>query len=391
MIRLLLVDDEPCLREALGRALRARRADCEVACAGGGAEALRMLDQNPADIVVTDMGMPGMDGAELLRRVAAEHPAITRVILSGLSDVQRAYEAAHRVIGKPCGTAVLHALVARSSAMLQLVPDPALRATLSAIPLPVETSELRCEIAIAASGGECSTHRVAALIERDPALAATVLLLAGTRAADPDGSPIDVAQGIRAAGMVLLDAVVLHHGLLQPHVTPTFQAPADSATSRRHGLQVAALAQTILGGEQADAAFVAGLLHDAGKRFLSRHYGIRYGRVVESVSSGTPAHEAERTVLGTTHAEAAGYLFGISGVPDDIVQAIIHHHAPIPPRSGRLDLTGAVHVANALVHATAGGRAALDRRLAPGYLEAVGAADRLDQWLATAAAHGAAA
>jgi HD-like signal output (HDOD) protein len=349
-----------------------------------------MLDQNPADIVVTDMGMPGMDGAELLRRVAAEHPATIRVILSGCSDVQRAYEAAHQVIGKPCGTAVLYALVARSSAMLQLVPDLALRATLSTIRVPVETSELRFEIAFAAAGGESSTHRVAALIERDPPLAATVLLLAGTKTTGHDGGPIDVAQGIRAVGMELLDAVVLHHGLLEPHAPPTFQAPVDTATSRRHSLRVAALARTILGGAQADAGFVAGLLHDAGKLFLSRHYGIRYAGVVELVSSGTPAHEAERTLLGTTHAEAAGYLFGISGVPDGIVQAIIHHHAPPLPPSGTLDLTGAVHVANALVHGAAGGRVALDRRLAPGYLTAVGAADRLEQWRASAA-HGVAA
>ena len=75
MSRILLVDDEPFLLEALEMLLRRERPDWAVRLAPGSAEALDALAAEPADVIVSDLGMPGMDGAALLEQVSRAHPA----------------------------------------------------------------------------------------------------------------------------------------------------------------------------------------------------------------------------------------------------------------------------------------------------------------------------
>jgi two-component system response regulator MprA len=66
-MRILVVDDEPAVREAVERALRLEGYD--VVLAGDGGEALETLDERPADAVVLDLLMPRVDGLELCRRM----------------------------------------------------------------------------------------------------------------------------------------------------------------------------------------------------------------------------------------------------------------------------------------------------------------------------------
>jgi CheY-like chemotaxis protein len=71
MKRVLFVDDEPMILQGIQHSLRSMRAEWEVEFASGGAEALEMMERAPFDVVITDMRMPGMDGAQLLELVKA--------------------------------------------------------------------------------------------------------------------------------------------------------------------------------------------------------------------------------------------------------------------------------------------------------------------------------
>jgi len=83
MKRILFVDDEPNILAGLKRQLRSQRKEWEMAFAESGEAALDMLSETPFDVVVSDMRMPGMDGAELLNRVKERYPETVRIILSG--------------------------------------------------------------------------------------------------------------------------------------------------------------------------------------------------------------------------------------------------------------------------------------------------------------------
>ena len=100
---LLVVDDEPYILSAIGRSLRRERL--RVLTAGSGSEALELLARQRVDAVLSDYKMPGMDGAEFLRRARSVAPGARRILLTGwTADVgpalQRDLELA-AVIPKP--------------------------------------------------------------------------------------------------------------------------------------------------------------------------------------------------------------------------------------------------------------------------------------------------
>ena len=100
----LFVDDEEGVLAALRRSLR--REPYIMACATSGPQALDLLKQQDFQVIVTDMGMPDMDGLSLLNTVSIRHPDILRLVLSASSDAIRILDAInkgriHQYILKP--------------------------------------------------------------------------------------------------------------------------------------------------------------------------------------------------------------------------------------------------------------------------------------------------
>jgi DNA-binding NtrC family response regulator len=90
MARVLVVDDEPGVRESLRMLLR---DECEVALAGSVDEALAGLRENPPDLVLLDLVMPGRSGFELLSELGARPGGPAVVVLTGTTAVATAVEA----------------------------------------------------------------------------------------------------------------------------------------------------------------------------------------------------------------------------------------------------------------------------------------------------------
>jgi CheY-like chemotaxis protein len=112
--RIVIVDDELCVLSGLRRQLHARRGEWELLYADGGERALEALAAGPADVLVTDVRMPGMDGAQLLLRAAAAHPRLARLVLSGQAEPERQLAArisSHRYLVKPCPAEPLEAAI----------------------------------------------------------------------------------------------------------------------------------------------------------------------------------------------------------------------------------------------------------------------------------------
>jgi response regulator RpfG family c-di-GMP phosphodiesterase len=101
---LLLVDDESGVLNALRRLFRGQ--GYTVLLASSGAEGLQVLAQQPVDLVLSDMRMPEMDGAQFLAEVRQRHPQAVRLLLTGYADIGSTIAAInqgeiHRYIAKP--------------------------------------------------------------------------------------------------------------------------------------------------------------------------------------------------------------------------------------------------------------------------------------------------
>lgn len=89
--RVLLVDDEANVLKALGRTLR--QESVEILTAPSAEEALGIMRGQPVDLLISDMRMPGMSGADLLAQVAKEWPHTRRVLLTGYADLESTIKA----------------------------------------------------------------------------------------------------------------------------------------------------------------------------------------------------------------------------------------------------------------------------------------------------------
>lgn len=86
--RVLLADDEPSLRRAYARILR--DAGFSVETASDGNEALQLLEKTKFDVVVSDIGMPGIDGIDVLRRVRQHDLDVPVILVTGQPTVESA-------------------------------------------------------------------------------------------------------------------------------------------------------------------------------------------------------------------------------------------------------------------------------------------------------------
>ena len=111
-----MVDDDESLRWVTQ--VQLQQAGYEVAAAGSGAEALEALASAPADLVITDLRMPGMSGLDLLRRVRAEYPEAIVILVTAFGTVETAVEAmkagAYDYITKPVNMDELKLVVGRA-------------------------------------------------------------------------------------------------------------------------------------------------------------------------------------------------------------------------------------------------------------------------------------
>src|SRR5712672_1130095 len=89
--RVLVVDDEQSHSKVLAATLQ--REGYEVQVASDGEEALLALDRDGADVVVTDLVMPKMDGLSLLRKVVTRHPDIPVIVITANGRIDKAVEA----------------------------------------------------------------------------------------------------------------------------------------------------------------------------------------------------------------------------------------------------------------------------------------------------------
>lgn len=389
MKRVLFVDDEPNILEGLRRMLHDHRGEWDMHFATSGAEALEILAQTPCDVVVSDMRMPGMSGAELLTEVMRRQPGAVRIILSGHSDrelILKTVGPAHQYLSKPCDAETLRVTVARACALRDMLRDEALRtltAQMTTLPsLPALYVELMEEI----QSDDPSIQRVGEIIAKDLGMTAKILQLVNSAFF---GLPRRITNPAQAASLLGLD--VIRALVLSIHVFTQFaktHLPGFSVDGLfQHSLAVGSGAQAIARAEGleprlVDEALMAGTLHDAGRLVLAANLPERYAEAARIArEERVTLWKAELAVFGATHAEVGAYLLGLWGLPDSIIEALAHHHSPrLAPGQGFRTLT-AVHVADAIEHECTPSESGYGlARLDEGHLADLGLSGRLPVW-----------
>jgi HD-like signal output (HDOD) protein len=384
MINILFVDDEPNILDGLKRMLRPMRHEWNMTFANGGVEALSKFSEQSVDVIVSDMKMPGMDGAQLLGEVMDKHPHVIRIILSGYSEkemIMKSVGTAHQYLSKPCDADTLQTTVKRVSALRNLLTDETLRGLVSQLPNVPSLPTLYTELIDELGKEEPSTRIVGEIVKKDLGMTVKLLQIVNSAFFGLRRQVSDSREAVEFLGLDTISSLTLGLGIISQMESPS--AGAMLAELWSHSMTVAVMAHKIAMCEDrgtANDAFTAGLLHDLGKVVLVANLPGKYKMVEELIKGeNITALEAEKRVFEATHSEVGAFLIGLWGLPTQVVQAVAFHNSPQEAHAESFTTLTAVHAANAIQRWTANSGEEI-----PGldmeYLAGLGLTDRIPVW-----------
>jgi HD-like signal output (HDOD) protein len=387
MNKILFVDDDVAELAGLQHTLAPMARQWSMQFATSGKQALEMLGRTSFEIVVADVGMPDMDGVQLLSEVMHRHPDTVRIALLERpkeGTVVRSAGATHQYLTKPCSLQTLTETVARATALRSLLADEGLKKLVAQVRTLPSLPALYTRLVAECRSPRGSLKTVGEIIGEDVGMTAKILNLVNsaffglkTRVSSP-------VQAVQLLGLDTVKGLVLTAAVFS-QFEQTRLGRFSIVTFWRHSLITGSFARIVATQERRDQHFandasVAGMLHDAGQLILAAHLPDQYGQALELVTAGQRSLcEAEREVFGSTHATVGAYLLGLWGLPDAVVEAVAYHHNPSAAAERVFAPLTAVHVADAFA----------DELIAVGehgnpfdmrYLDAIRLAHRVAHW-----------
>jgi len=343
----------------------------------------------PADVVVSDMKMPGMDGGQLLTEVMKRYPNTVRLVLSGQADREAILQLvgpAHQYLSKPCNPEELRAAITRALSLRDLLGSEQLKRLASRIRCLPSLPALHLQLTEELRRDDPSLEHAGEIISQDIGMTTKILQLVNSAFFGLPRPVADAKQAASYLGLANLRALVLSLEVFSQFDQRTilqFSIEDLARHCRATGLRARRLAE-LEHCEQSveDQYFLAGLLHDVGELILAAGLPEQYTRVLQkATASGEPVWRVEQSEFGATHAEVGAYLLGLWGMPNPVVEAVALHHTPAASSARGFSPVIAVHVADALTpERVSPRRGEAETQIDLACIRALGLERRLPEW-----------
>jgi HD-like signal output (HDOD) protein/CheY-like chemotaxis protein len=349
MKNILFVDDEPHVLASLKTLLRKQRHEWRMEFVPSGQAALTALLAVSYDVIVSDMRMPGMDGATLLAHVKEDYPHMVRIVLSGQTEQEvsrRLVHVAHQFLSKPCAGPDIQQAIERACGLQELLEQPALRRVVGQIgQLPIRPATYSRLIHLLADPA-ASVADVARVIERDVGTSTKILQVVNSAFVGISARVGEIDTAVSYLGLEMVKILALSTGMRGSQVIPPCPG-IDLDAIESHAMLSGQIARRLLQDKiDAQDAFTAAILQDTGLLVLMARLPEAFHKLVDEARMlRRSLYQVEFDSLGVTHAEIGAYLLGIWGLPYSIVEAVAHHHRPQRVPASAWGIVGAVHVA----------------------------------------------
>jgi HD-like signal output (HDOD) protein len=386
---ILFVDDEPMVLKGLQRSLRKMRAEWDMHFTSSSKEALDILDGAPFDVVVSDLRMPEMDGAQLLAEVKQRHPQVVRIILSGQVEQKTTFKSvqlAHQSLSKPCDADILKHTLNKLFGLRNLLEDESIKRIVSQTETLPSLPAIYSEVINELQSSDPSVKKVGDIIAADLAMTAKILQVVNSAFFGLVRKISNPREAVMLLGTETIKALVLSVKIFSEFNQKKLNWFNFDALFY-HSMSVSMFAQTISKKERLDQylisnALMAGMFHDLGKLILVTNFQKPYQKILtEARQNNRSLWELENDMFGTSHAEIGAYLMGLWGLDYPVIEAIAFHHCPGKSLANSTGLLTAVHFGDAYDRLKnddngSGELKQLDR----GYLENLGVGHRIDDW-----------
>jgi HD-like signal output (HDOD) protein/ActR/RegA family two-component response regulator len=352
--RILFVDDEPALLDALRGRLRALRDRWEMVFVESATRALTEMEQAPCDVVIADMRMPGMSGSELLTAVRERWPETVRIVLSGYAEEgqsARVLSVAHQYLNKPCDAQQIEAVVTRCLELHDVLCEPGLRAIVGRIGNLPAMPKTYAKLRKAMESPDVGVREVSCIVYEDAAIAAKVLQVVNSAFFRLARRISNVEQAVAYLGFNAIRTLAMSVEVFSQWSNDAKLDCLHPELLQERAHRVAAAARTL--GEDAgvaDDALLAGLFHSIGYWVLLQECPDKIAAALSLArEQHVPLHCAERQVIGASHAEVGAYLLGLWGLPYSVIEAVAFQHSPQRVAQTTFDVLAALVVAQRLV------------------------------------------
>ncbi len=353
MKRILFVDDEKNVLEGVRRMMHGLRSEWQMEFVATGQEALVACEFSAFDVVVSDLRMPGMNGAELLGHIRSRYPATGRIILSGYSEMAltaRAVPVAYRVLAKPCNPIDLKEAIDRVCTLQDVLAMPELRRLIGSIGELPSLSETYLALNQQLCDEQSTIASIVQIIERDVAMAAKILHIVNSGFFGISQRATNLEHAVCYLGIDTIRTLALCSETFRVFDPQSTIPVAFWQKMQRHARNTTLIAGTLpLTRAEREVTLIASLLHDVGTLVLASVLPEKFSSILaEMKQSGRSQVEVEEALLGISHAEIGAYLLGLWGINRAAIEAIAHHHHPRRIVHKGLDCSAAVYLANLL-------------------------------------------
>jgi HD-like signal output (HDOD) protein/ActR/RegA family two-component response regulator len=391
MRRIIFVDDDINVGQAMKRMLRPMRREWDMTFCTSGEEALEiMATTEPFDIIVSDMHMPTMHGAELLATVMEKYPQTIRFALSGSPGAESMIKTAsivHQFLLKPCEPHHLLGLITRAFSLREQLSDRRLQDVLLDLGGVPSIPSLYQEIIKEMQSADASVKKIAEIIEKDVGMTTKVLQIVNSASFGLAQRVTSVLQAATLLGIENIRNLVLMAEVFQPANEESLPKNFNIDHLWHHSLKVAAFAKKIAQSQVPEDknviedAFTAGLLHDIGQIILATKKTEKFGEALTIAQNERRSLiEVEKDLFGATHAEIGGFLLELWGLPDPIVESITFHTYPSSCPEQEFTSLTAVHVANYFCEDSEDEESLEANKIDTDHLEILELTDRMEEW-----------
>ena len=347
--RILFVDDERSISQAFAKIFS--NTEYEILVAGSGEEALTILKNYNADIIVADLRMPNMSGQQLLLTVKKMYPSINRMIVSSYIDEN---EVIKNIISGLCSTYILKPWEPKAIydliSQLLSTKEKFHNNELLLIINQMENLSMRVGVYNAVNQlieKDANIQMIARVIQSDPTVTVAVLRVANSAYSNLKTSSL--TQAIAYLGLYVIRNIILssmfktintHSSLLHVSIL-TKQANSTNYF-------VSQIYEKLLKKKMPDSYATAGLLHSLGLIICLHYFPGKYSGVIECYLKQTHKGliEYEKEQIAITHNDIGGYLLSWWGIPYPIVEVALYYHDPMNSAIINKELVNIVHVAS---------------------------------------------
>lgn len=176
--KILFVDDEKAVLDGFRTMMHSKRKEWKSSFAISGADGVELLEDTSFDVVVSDMRMPGMDGADFLAKVAERQPGAIRIILSGYSDMPillKSAKVAHQFLTKPCSSEQIIDTIQRVMDMSAILRNEEVRNVVGRLDALPVMPDIFVRITKELESSEPDLKYIGKMVERDVGISATLM------------------------------------------------------------------------------------------------------------------------------------------------------------------------------------------------------------------------